>query len=376
MDCKKPIKYIVESAFLSDCGGMSKPINMAELRSELNGLFEVRPLVYWTDFLLNLTIGYFCFFYSLKLPLTPLFFTLILVSSFTLYRAVIFIHEIAHARLRLPIFTVVWNLLCGIPLGLPSFIYYQSHLLHHHANTYGTDKDGEYIPFNGLPHQEILKYFVLSALAPFLMIGRFSLLTFPSYFIPSLRRWLVRHGSSLVIETKFVGEFPQGRDKIDWFYQEPLTALVWTGIMVGLACGKIPLNSFLCFLGLMCFLQLVNAVRTLAAHRWLNGSLKTLTFEQQYLDSTNLMGKGVHGLINTLVAPVGLRYHALHHLFQGLPYHALGEAHARLSDKLPKESNFFLADEISLYSALKHLWKRTDPVPRVELPHLENNCLT
>jgi fatty acid desaturase len=29
-------------------------------------------------------------------------------------------------------------------------------------------------------------------------------------------------------------------------------------------------------------------------------------------------------------APVGLRYHALHHLLPSLPYHSLGEAHRRL----------------------------------------------
>ena len=344
---------------------MSKSLNAAELRSHLNGLFEVRPVIYWADFLLNLTIGYLSFFYSQTLPVSPLFFLAILISAFTLYRAVIFIHEIAHARLRLRSFTVAWNLLCGIPLGIPSFIYYQSHLLHHHANTYGTKADGEYIPFAVLPRKEILKYFILSFCAPFLMIGRFALLTLPSYFIPSLRRWVVRYGSSLVIETHFTGEFPQGRDKIDWLYQEPLTALFWIGILFCLIVGKIPLSPFLWFLGMMCFLQVINGLRTLAAHRWSNGSLATLNFEGQYLDSTNLTGDGVHGMINTLVAPVGLRFHALHHLFQGLPYHSLGMAHRRLSSVLPKESNYFLADELSLFSALSRIWNHSVQTPSI-----------
>lgn len=35
--------------------------------------------------------------------------------------------------------------------------------------------------------------------------------------------------------------------------------------------------------------------------------------------------------------PVGLRYHALHHLFPALPYHNLPEAHRRLMAGLPAD---------------------------------------
>ena len=48
----------------------------------------------------------------------------------------------------------------------------------------------------------------------------------------------------------------------------------------------------------------------------------------QYLDTVNVPPPG---LVAALWAPVGLRYHALHHLLPSLPYHSLGEAHRRLA---------------------------------------------
>ena len=50
------------------------------------------------------------------------------------------------------------------------------------------------------------------------------------------------------------------------------------------------------------------------------------------------------GLLPVLWAPVGLRYHALHHLLPGVPYHNLGEAHRRISRELDSGSPYFTAN--------------------------------
>ena len=72
---------------------------------------------------------------------------------------------------------------------------------------------------------------------------------------------------------------------------------------------------------------MLNQLRTLVAHLWENEG-EPMSVTAQYLDTVNVPPPGP---LAALWAPVGLRYHALHHLLPSLPYHALGEAHRRLS---------------------------------------------
>jgi fatty acid desaturase len=62
---------------------------------------------------------------------------------------------------------------------------------------------------------------------------------------------------------------------------------------------------------------------------------EAMTVTGQYLDSVN-----VQSPLAALWAPVGLRFHALHHLMPSLPYHALPEAHRRISAQLGTGSTY------------------------------------
>ncbi len=70
-----------------------------------------------------------------------------LIAVFALYRATLFIHELTHIhRTALPGFRFVWNLIVGIPVLMPSFMYEGVHTLHHARTRYGTAEDPEYMP--------------------------------------------------------------------------------------------------------------------------------------------------------------------------------------------------------------------------------------
>jgi fatty acid desaturase len=92
----------------------------------------------------------------------------------------------------------------------------------------------------------------------------------------------------------------------------------------------------LTFLAIVSVAMVANQLRTLVAHLWENeGDVMTVT--GQFLDSVNVPPPAP---LAALWAPVGLRYHALHHLLPSLPYHSLAEAHRRIVARLGAGSTY------------------------------------
>ncbi len=90
------------------------------------------PIRYWFDFLASAACFYGSFAIAASLPISnPLSWIAAVVSVVALYRAVAFIHELVHQPSgRMRTFRLAWNLLLGIPLLVPAFLY-GSHLDHH-----------------------------------------------------------------------------------------------------------------------------------------------------------------------------------------------------------------------------------------------------
>ncbi len=335
--------------------------SLGATRRLVNDLFEPRPAVYWLDFLGSLVLGVACFWTVRRWPLfvptgwalmlSPLAFA---VSVLAIYRAANFTHELVHLRDKrfLP-FRIAWNLLCGIPLLMPSFTYH-THVRHHVRRLYGTHEDGEYLALAAAPRGKILAYLCEPFVLPLLAVMRFGLLTPLCWLSLRVRHWAYRHASSMVIDPQFVRPLPTRGELSVWRLQEAATFGSLVGAAALLAWGRLP-PGFLpqAYATSVCVL-LLNHVRTLGAHRYVHRR-EEVSFLDQLLDSVNYPSSL---WMAELWAPVGLRYHALHHLFPSLPYHHLGAAHRRLMAQLPANSPYRQTESPSLWASLGRLWRQ------------------
>ncbi|HZC37115.1 MAG TPA: fatty acid desaturase [Sphingomicrobium sp.] len=310
--------------------------------------------IYWADMLGSALLGYAALFSAMFVGSTPLALAAGLVAILALFRAGSFIHELTHIKKgAVKGFRFVWNLIAGVPLLIPSFMYEGVHNQHHAKRYYGTIDDPEYLPL-ALMHPWTLPMFLVAAiLAPVGLLIRFAILAPLSLVFPRLRREVVAKYSGLQINPKFRRPAPEGEFARDWAWQEAACGL-WAIALIALtATGVIPLRDLLIFIGVASGVMLLNQVRTLVAHLWENEG-EPMSVTAQFLDSVNVPPPA------TLVifwAPVGLRYHALHHLLPGVPYHALGEAHRRLKRELGPASIYAAANHRGLSGLVARLAK-------------------
>lgn len=332
----------------------SPTFSLSEARGIVGDLFVPKPGVYWTDFLLTWGVGLACFRLVREFPLfSPVQILLFVASALLFYRAAIFTHELVHRREEnFRAFHIVWNLLCGIPFLMPSFTYY-THIDHHRRKHYGTKFDGEYLPLGARPPREILIYMLQPLFIPPLAVIRFGLLTPLTWISSRFRDFVHQHASSMIMNPAYLRPLPSKRILRIIRLQELCCFLfVW------IAGAILAYRGWLVYVAIQAyctgvFIITVNAIRTLAAHRYTNLEGE-MTFLEQLLDSINFSDKSRMAFT---WAPLGLKYHALHHLFPSLPYHAMHEAHKRLMRELPKDSPYREVEEDSLLRALADLWR-------------------
>lgn len=329
---------------------------IAKARDLIKDLYHPSPWIYWSDFLLSAGLGWVAFVITSRVPLFSLEQVLsFLVAVLALYRAALFIHEIAHFKKgSFRVFQKVWNLICGYPLMIPTFLYQSVHYDHHKQNFYGTKKDGEYFPFASKEKRFIVLYIGFSFLIPLVFLFRFIALTPLSYLHSGLREFLIQNISSLNIDLNYRRPKSTLAQTKDWRIQE-LLACVYGISFMGLIIFKfMPAKVLFIWYCLVASVFLVNSIRTLAAHRYKNANEDELSFTDQMLDSINNPG---NRWITPLWAPVGLRFHATHHLFPDLPYHSLGKAHRRLLENLGENSLYGETVHSGLWPAICQLWK-------------------
>ncbi|EQB09207.1 fatty acid desaturase [Sphingobium quisquiliarum P25] len=293
------------------------------------------PAIYWPDMLASALLGYAALATAIMVDSVPLALLSGLVAMLALYRAASFIHELTHIRKgALPGFRLGWNLLVGIPLMIPSFLYEGVHTQHHARTRYGTADDPEYLPLALMKPWSLPLFIIVASLAPIGLILRFAVLTPLGLVLPSLRRLVREKYSALSINPAYRRRAPEGEFRRQWLWQEAGACLFAIALVTSPAVlGWKPL---LVYMAVHSGMTVINQLRTLVAHLWENEG-EAMTVTAQYLDSVNVPPPSPFA---ALWAPVGLRYHALHHLLPSVPYHALGKAHARLIATLGTESPY------------------------------------
>jgi len=319
-------------------------------------LHKARPVIYWADTLASVVIGYGALALAITLASPGLVLIAALVSVLALYRAGSFIHEITHMKhSNVPGYRLGWNVLVGVPLMVPSFMYEGVHNLHHARTRYGTVEDPEYLPLALMKPWSLPLFVLIAALAPIGLLIRYAVLAPLSLVVPALRKPVVERYSGLVINPAFRRRPAEGAARTQWLWQEAATSVWAIGLIALTATGILPLRAFVTYLGVIGVITVINQVRTLVAHLWENEG-EAMTVTAQYLDSVNVPPPA---LLPVLWAPVGLRYHALHHLLPSVPYHNLAQAHRRLTALVERDSPYHKASYAGLPGLVTQLAKST-----------------
>lgn len=346
---------MVEANASTSADPVQSRFDPAAIRRRYAAAFRPRPAIYWIDMLVSALVGWSAFAFAVEQPLGSLPWLLATgIAIFALLRGVLFIHEIAHFKSgTMRGFEGVWHAILGLPLMLPSLMYVGSHNDHHKRVAFGTLADPEYAPIAKWSRLRIVRFVLGVALVPLVLPFRWGVLGPLSYLIPPLRRIAVERASTLVINPEYRRPMPQGRHVRWWLVQEAFACLAFWLAVALVAMGVIQVTWLVTWYVVSTGILVVNQVRTLAAHGYENEGQR-LDTTGQLMDSINLSGS----VLTTLVAPVGLRYHALHHFVPTVPYHSLGMLHRQLLAELPREAPYRRTERAGVLLTVRDLWEK------------------
>lgn len=329
---------------------------LKEARKLVKDLWKPNARIYWTDFTISALLGWGAVAVATLTPFGSLVQIIALVvATLALYRAVIFIHELAHLQVgTFTGFRRFWNATCGMAMMVPAYTYADVHIDHHKPQHYGSTEDGEYLPFAVDEPWKIIAFIVQAFLVPILLVARYALLMPITLVSKRFRNYAWERASSLVIDYTYIRPLPKKGQAKSWLLEDVLTGIYAYGAVALYIAGILPLEFFIVWYTVTVAIFILNGLRTLAAHAYRNAGGVRMNRQEEFLDSVDIPG---NRYFSALWAPVGLRFHATHHLFPGMPYHALETAYFRLKEELPDNRLFLEATRKNLWSAVAQLWR-------------------
>ena len=315
-------------------------LNKRKYRELVKDQFTPSLRYFFTDFLITYAIMVAATIYWMVGPQGYQWLGYI-VAVFAVYHAFLFVHDNVHLPKKdFAVFTQVWDVMAGSLFMMPTFMY-ESHMDHHIPKKYGTIKDPEYLVLAGKSPLRLLAFLLEHMFVIPIVIYLRMTLGLPIRLLnKKLSNTLDERVSALVINWSYTRAKKLNPGKI---IRLEASALVITSALIYLTMIDV-VNPVYIGKGIAILIGalFINGVRTLAAHRYANYDLRELNETEQLIDSLNYVGPAWIGL---LVAPIGLRYHALHHLFPTIPYHNLHKAHniimANIDDDDPYHQTCF-----------------------------------
>lgn len=260
-------------------------------------MHSVKPLVYWTDFILSLLvfgIGFFVFVVTGNL-------IGYLVAAIFLYRACAFTHEIAHQykNTRLQSFKLVWNLTAGFLMMQPALRFTKPHLIHHKTGVFATKEDPQY----PLIRSDIKYGLFVMVLSAWLFPIHNILICMG---IPGIDKILYEKIQFTSNEYKYLRQ-------IEKLYLYFFVAL----------CFMVP-NLILPFYLVSVGSWFLSVLRIPLEHS-LKEYKETSDYNDQRLDSYTHRSP-----LWIPIQPLALRYHTIHHMYPKVPYHNIPILHKQL----------------------------------------------